>query len=212
MKRRGFISIIAGAGGSFLLPPTVLRRIEEISSGVCDPRVLSPDVPSLTIHALESYGRYILHLGDPEAEPCYPTLREFIENKGFYPDDDDSAREYLEETWFAGDESKREIRQAIRDLQGRLEDEIDGAERDQWLEWDYTLCECSMAAAFRYLEVLPLSDGCTGGDISMGTLSFIEGDHPGSNTTYVELDGLGAIASLQHRLNELGEGVRIEVD
>ena len=69
-----------------------------------------------------------------------------------------------------------------------------------------------MARAFRYLEVLPLSDGCTGGDISMGRLSFIEGAHPGSNTTYVELDGLGAIASLQHRLNELGEGVRIEVE
>ena len=211
MKRRGFLSIIAGAGGSFLLPPAVSRRIEEICSGACDPRVLSPSVPSLTLLAQENLGGYILHLGDPDAEPCYPSLREFIENKGFYPDDDDSARRYLKETWFAGDESGKEVRDAVRDLQRRLDDEIDGAERDEWLDWDYALRESSMAAAFRYLEYLPLSDGCMGGDISIGTLSFIEGPHPGSNMTYVELDSLGAIASLQHRLKELGEGVRIEV-
>ena len=69
--------------------------------------------------------------------------------------------------------------------------------------------ECTLAAAFRYLEPLPLKDEEKLGDLSLGSISFIEGAHPGSNTTYVELDGLGAISALQHRLNQLGEGVRI---
>lgn len=35
------------------------------------------------------------------------------------------------------------------------------------------------------------------------------GDRPGSNLTCVELGSLSAIASLQHRLNELQTGARI---
>jgi hypothetical protein len=42
-------------------------------------------------------------------------------------------------------------------------------------------------------------------------LSFIEGDRPGSNLTYCSADSLQALASLQHRLNELKEGVRIRI-
>ncbi len=45
----------------------------------------------------------------------------------------------------------------------------------------------------------------------LGHLSFIEGDRPGSNLTYVEADSLAAIASLQHRLNELKSGARIVI-
>ena len=68
------------------------------------------------------------------------------------------------------------------------------------------------ALAFHYLLDLPLDDDreCSGFDL--GSLSFIEGDRPGSNLTYVEIDSLAAIAGLQHRLNELKTGARIIVD
>ena len=56
---------------------------------------------------------------------------------------------------------------------------------------------------------LPLDDGGSDDGLDLGDLSFIEGDRPGSNLTYVEADSLAAIASLQHRLNELQTGARI---
>jgi hypothetical protein len=68
-----------------------------------------------------------------------------------------------------------------------------------------------MARAYSYLRDLPLDDGKSRGDFDLGSLSFIEGDRPGSNLTYVEADSLAAVASLQHRLNKLKTGARIVV-
>lgn len=172
MKRRGFISIIAGAGGSFLLPPAVLRQIKEIRSGIADPRILAPDQPALILSAHKSFEGYIIHLGDPAAEPDYPTVEEYIESRGFNPYCDKSMENYLIETWFVGDESRRKVREAIKGIRDTFGEPIEGHDRDCWEEWEYALSECSMAKAFRYLEVLPLSDGYTAGDISMGCLSF----------------------------------------
>ena len=69
-----------------------------------------------------------------------------------------------------------------------------------------------MAMAYRYLADLPLGDpGKRFPGDPLGRLRFIEGDHPGSNLTYVEAPDLATIACLQHRLNELDENVRIEI-
>jgi hypothetical protein len=69
-----------------------------------------------------------------------------------------------------------------------------------------------MASAYRRLEDLPLDDGQ--GERSgsrLGELRFIEGDHPGSNLTYVEAPDLATLACLQNRLNELGQNLAIEI-
>jgi hypothetical protein len=62
------------------------------------------------------------------------------------------------------------------------------------------------------LRDLPLDDGhrLKNGD-PLGELSFIEGDHPGSNLTYVEAPDLATLACLQNRLNELGQSLAIEI-
>lgn len=211
MKRRSFLSIVAGCYASCVVPPRIARRIHEVSTGASDPRVLAPAQFDLTLLAQENYGSYMLHLGDPEAEPDYPTMREYIESRGFYGGDDDSLRSYLEDTWFSGDESSKEVRQAVADLKLDLDNPIEGVERDQWMDWEYELRECTQAAAFRYLEALPLKDDQDASGSCLGSLSFIEGDRPGSNFTYVEADGLAAIASLQHRLNELQTGANIVI-
>jgi hypothetical protein len=39
----------------------------------------------------------------------------------------------------------------------------------------------------------------------------VEGDRPGSNLTYVEAADLATLACLQHRLNELNQGIKIEI-
>ena len=75
------------------------------------------------------------------------------------------------------------------------------------------MCESPIAQAYHYLSGLPLhnldDDGGTG--LDLGELSFIQGDRPGSNFTYCSADSREALASLQHRLNELKEGVRIRI-
>ena len=46
---------------------------------------------------------------------------------------------------------------------------------------------------------------------SLGELKFFEGPCPGSNWTWVETDDGLVLASLQRRLLELGEDVRLQV-
>ena len=50
-----------------------------------------------------------------------------------------------------------------------------------------------------------------GSGLQLGNLGFVEGDRPGSNLTYVEAADLATLACLQHRLNELNEGIKIEI-
>jgi hypothetical protein len=81
------------------------------------------------------------------------------------------------------------------------------------MEWDFESSQSPMAHAFHYLSELPLHNlkGALGTGLNLGELSFIQGDRPGSNFTYCSADSLEALASLQHRLNELKEGVRIRI-
>ena len=69
-----------------------------------------------------------------------------------------------------------------------------------------------MASAYRHLQSLPLGDKCgIRGKNPLGELGFVEGDHPGSNFTYVRAPDLATLACLQTRLNELGENLAIEI-
>ncbi len=209
MNRRNFLMLSGLAGGSCLIPAAIARRIRDVCLGNSQPLILTPDRFTLELYAQECFGNYHLHLGNPENEPEYPTLREFIERRSFDPDDDKSLREYLME-WRSYDENESgEIKDAIKSLKSELDDPIDDSERASWDEWEGEMSEGTLPQAFHYLSELPLDDGKSPNGIDLGSLSFIEGDRPGSNLTYVEADSLAAIASLQHRLNSLQTGARI---
>jgi hypothetical protein len=66
-----------------------------------------------------------------------------------------------------------------------LDEPIDGYERENWMAWDFEMHDSPMARAYSYLRDLPLDDGKSRGDFDLGSLSFVEGDRPGSNLTYV---------------------------
>lgn len=211
MKRRNFLTLAGLASGSCLIPAAIARRIHEVCIGASQPLILAPDDWDTELYAEESCGRYLLHLGDPGVEPEVPSLREFIESRSFNPNDDESLREYLTD-WRSCDVSdSEEINDAIEWLKGELDDPIDGMELDHWLDWDFETREGTLPRAYHYLLDLPLDDGRPFAGFDLGSLSFIEGDRPGSNLTYVEAESLAAIASLQHRLNELKTGARIIV-
>lgn len=212
MNRRSFLSIIAGSGGSCLIPAAIARRIHDVCIGASQPLILAPERFSFDLYAQESCGHYLLHLGNPEDEIEYPTLREFMEGRSFDPDDDKSLRDYLIDWRSCDEDDTEEIKEAIESLKSELDEPIDDRERDSWDEWEGEMSEGTLPLAYHYLAGLPLDDGEDVGDFDLGSLSFIQGDHPGSNLTYVEADSLAAIASLQHRLNALKTGARIIVD
>ena len=210
MNRRSFLTLSGLASGSILLPAALARRIRETCIGNQQPLILAPEEAGTTLYAVENYNSYLLHLGDPNEEPDYPTLREFIEDRGFNPKKDKSLRAYLIE--FRGEEDFDEKEEgAIWSLKEELDEQIDGYEREHWMEWDFELRDSPMALAFHYLNSLPLDGGSDGRGFQLGDLCFTEGDRPGSNLTYVEADDLATLACLQHRLNALDEGACIRI-
>lgn len=93
----------------------------------------------------------------------------------------------------------------------KAEETIDGVALEKW-ENRQEMYEGPAALAYRMLEDLPLDDGRgERSDNPLGELRFIEGDHPGSNLTYVEAPDLATLACLQNRLNELDENRAIEI-
>jgi hypothetical protein len=209
MNRRNFLTLAGASAGSFLIPSAVARRIRDVCLGNSQPLILAPASHRFDLYAQKDFNGYLLHLGDPSKEPKYPTLREFIEDRGFDPETTESLRDYLVDWRSYDEESDDPIKDAIEELKQALDEPIDGYERDHWMDWDFEMHHGSLPGAYRYLSKLPLDDGSDASGFDLGSLSFIEGDRPGSNLTYVEADSLAAVASLQHRLNSLDTGARI---
>jgi hypothetical protein len=213
MKRRHFLSLSGLVSGACIIPAGIARRIHAAALQPAGPLILAPENALTDLFAEDTGFGYYLYLGDPNAEPDYPTLSEFIESKGFDSGDDDELRLYAIEWRGYEEDFIEEEEGAIEQLKGELNDPIDGRERDHWMNWDFESRQSPMAQAYQYLSGLPLHnmDGAWETGLDLGDLSFIEGDRPGSNLTYCSADSLQALASLQHRLNELKEGVRIRI-
>ena len=211
MNRRSFLSLSGLVSGSTLIPASLARRIRETCIGNRQPLIMAPEEALTRLYAVDNYGSYMLHLGDPNEEPDYPTLREFIEDKGFNPKKDKSLREYLIEYRGCEEDFNEKEEGAIWSLKQELDQPIDGYERDHWMEWDFEMSDSPMARAFHYLNGIPLDGGCDTRGLQLGDLRFVEGDRPGSNLTYVEAVDLATLACLQHRLNELNQAMKIEI-
>ena len=207
MKRREFLTLCGLAAGSVLIPAPIARLIRDTCVLGGKPLILSPPPKGASlIYAVYEYGDYTLYVGDPDEAAPVPAWEEFIENRGVDLKIDEERFDFLEQ-FFAWDRCEGEPEPEIP-----LHDPIKGGALQFYLDWDFELQESPMAQAFHYLNGLPL---CPGGDPvvgdPLGKLSFIEGDRPGSNLTYVQAPDLATIACLQHRLNELDENIHIEI-
>lgn len=207
MKRREFLTLCGLAAGSVLIPAPIARLIRDTCVLGGKPLIISPPPKGASlVYAVYEYGDYTLHYGDPDAEPPVPTWEEFIDSRGVDLKIDEERFDFLEQ-YFGWDRSGEEPEPEIP-----LGEPIDDGALEFYLDWDFEMRESPMAQAFHYLNGLPL---CPGGDPvvgdPLGKLSFIEGDRPGSNLTYVQAPDLATIACLQHRLNELDENIHIEI-
>ena len=205
MRRRDFLSLCGLAAGSCLVPAAVARIIRETCVLAREPYLILPRDPSNTLYALSTDGKFefMLHLGDPCEEKTPPTWRDYFDEYEGIDIEDKSA---VEEWW--------------RDQVGDPEDdpitiqadqEIDGVALEKWQTHE-ELVEGPAASAFHYLRDLPLDDDRgLGGSSPLGELSFIQGDRPGSNLTYVEAPDLASLACLQNRLNAICENLSVEI-
>jgi hypothetical protein len=205
MKRRDFLSICGLAAGSCLVPEAIARVIRDTCVLAHEPYLILPRNPKDTIYAYSGDGTtdFMLHIGDPTVQEPAPTWREYFDE---YEGIDINDKEAVEEWWRdqVGDPEEDPI-----NIQA--DDEIDGVALDRW-ETHQELIESPAASAFHYLRDLPLDDDRgLGGSSPLGELSFIQGDRPGSNLTYVGAPDLATLACLQNRLNEIGENLAIEI-
>ena len=202
MKRRDFFTLSGLALGSILIPSSVARLIRDTCVENGEPLLFTPRSSRSLLYAVDDCGSYTFHIGDPYAEPEPPNWDEYLEMRGVETSDPESVKEYFRDQWGSepGDE-----------LEITLTDPIDGYTRELWLDGEYSMQSSSMALGYHYLQGLPLCPDRkkVPGD-ALGSLSFIEGPHPGSNLTYVQAPDYSTVACLQHRLNELGEGVEIK--
>lgn len=205
MRRREFLSLCGLAAGSYLVPDAVARVIRETCVLARQPYLVLPRNPKSTLYALSTDGAtdFMLHLGDPSEEAKIPTWREYFDE---YESIDINDKAAVEEWW----------RDQVGDPEDdpvtiQADEEIDGVALERY-ETHQELIESPAASAFHYLRDLPLDDDRgLGGSSPLGELSFIQGDRPGSNLTYVEAPDLASLACLQNRLNEIGENLAIEI-
>jgi hypothetical protein len=201
MKRRDFLTLSGLALGSILIPSQVARLIRETCVENEKPLLITPRSPRGILYAVDDCGSYTFHRGDPYKEPDPPTWEEYLDMNGVQTIDPESVKEYFRDQVGCEPGEEPEI---------TLTDPIDGYIFELWLDGDYSMQSSSMALGYHYLQGLPLCPERkkVPGD-ALGSLSFIEGPHPGSNLTYVQAPDYSTVACLQHRLNELGEGVEI---
>ena len=232
MKRRDFLSLCGLAAGSCLVPDAIARAIRDACVLAERPYLVLPRNPSSTLYTYSNNGKmdFTFYLGDPTEEEKTPTWRQYFdEYEGIDVEDEESVADWWREhvgdpeehrsagalgvdPAHAGPEGPDEQERASHHpITIKADETIDGAALEKW-EFRQEVYEGPMASAYRRLEDLPFDDGR--GERSgspLGELRFIEGDHPGSNLTYVEAPDLATLACLQSRLNELGESLAIKI-
>jgi hypothetical protein len=65
-----------------LIPASIARRIHAAVLQPAGPLILAPEDALTEIFAQDTGYGFHLYLGDPNTEPDYPTLSEFIETRG----------------------------------------------------------------------------------------------------------------------------------
>jgi len=199
MKRRDFLKLLGLSTGSLLLPEGVAQLIRDTCVLNNKPLIIEPPTITSVIIAMKEYDNFQFHIGDPYADPVPPSWEEWLSDQGVDFEDYEKMAEHL------GCDPED-----VADFD--LTEPIDGCALGNWEEWGGERNDNTMGKAFNYLSNLPLCPpGSEQAGDPLGQLHFIDGAHPGSNLLYVEAPSLASIACLQHRLNELGENVRIDI-
>ena len=190
ITRRQFLLSIPAAVAGFTIPSFFLEATEYLAN-TGSPLLLPPPRQDSILFAVDDgTGNYQLNIGDPYVGPPQMTLREYIDTY-FWGDDDD----YMEEAELG----KKEFRLALDDY---IDEEI-------YLEqWCRSFSPNKLA--YDYLACLDLGSEFES-DNTAGLIEFVEGPTPGNDYIGVHATDHLSLSLLQNRLNQLNEGVKIEI-
>ena len=197
MNRRSFLIRSAGTIGA-LLTTQFLKEAQWLIANEEKPLlILLKESGIQTLYAAESEGKFALFLGSKPNEYIDPqfTWEEFGNTAWGHSEVD--TIEYLMES----------LGLCKCQAEERLHERADDSEVfDWWLRH-----QSPNALVFNHLEGLDLGPEFGRGGITAGGIRFIDGFHPGNETLWVEVPDLLSISLLQARLNELGQGIKLEV-
>ena len=206
MKRRHFLLDAASCLPCCLLPGDLVRRAAAaLEAGDTAAALAAPTRAVTTLYALNDGYRFMLSLGSTATEPAPLSWREWANLRGIDIDNQEEFRD------FSIERELLEESEATSRLFSSPDETIPSGLQSDYLDWGWAHSDSPQAQAHHYLRALDLGNAPTARGESLGELSFIEGPMPGSNWTWVETDNELVLASLQRRLLELGEDIRIEV-
>jgi hypothetical protein len=192
---------------AWFLAPDLARRIEWVSQH--EQRPLLPDIqtPTESLFADFDNGRFTLSL-DVRAfhdKLHHLTWEEYFDDQGIGIDDTEAILDWASDKgWHEPDEGE------VFNIP-HPDDPIDDGLFEELLEWGWSLNDSGTSRAYHYLNELNLCpQKPTSGD-ALGHLELVQGDHPGSHSTFAFAHCNQTLSCLQHRLLELGEKVKIIV-
>jgi hypothetical protein len=188
ITRRKFL---IGAGSVLTLPLLNMFTWHLENMGV--PLIEAPAQPKNVIY-VSAYMDYQLNLNEfPDKIPSI-TWREFL----------------FEKLGYSVPKHRRDFRR-IYDEWGVMPHQFDDECEDYVWEPYWCRVESPNALAYDLLDRLEIGRELTGPGEAAGGLQFVDGPMPGSDYLGVHADDELSVSLLQHRLNELGTGIAIEM-
>lgn len=187
--RRAFI---VGAGSALTLP--IVSKFEWFIRNEGRPLIEVPRHPVDTLFVgLYSHGQ--ITLGPEISSPPTITWREYLTQN---------------EAWGDLPTRRSELREICNEYGIEPESLDSECDSEFWIDsWGRT--ESPNARAYHLLSTLDLGPELCGGPGEVGELSFVDGPAPGNDYLGVHVYDDLSISLLQHRLNELGENIVVEV-
>ena len=176
----------------------ILPAFCEKAFGYCEncnePLLIAPKQPEEILYACKNFAAegYQLNLGNPEEQLLEMTTRDFCITYG----------EGDPERWWREEWSDVEDDESID-----MDEQLDLC---LVLDW-WALQHSANAKAYHYLECLDLGPQLENAR-AVGNLDFTFGACPGNDYMGVAARDDVTLSLLQHRLNELGAGIKVELD
>ena len=147
----------------------------------------------------------ILYSGNPKEEPDYPTLKEYLTDLGYDPENKDSLLDYSIEMGLCELEVEELKKNGVSPSThlGNLDERLDtqSEEAGNWIESIYSMKE-SPAAKMKIFLQQELAQGVSG-------IRFVEGEQGDGNLHYATADNLEAVKRLEDTLTNMGHTVEV---
>ena len=203
-RRQFVLEGISSIGGWYVASELVskLSDLKDQDVRKFIPKVRNPD----EILYVWDGGNYGLQLGLCEPGENYTdiklTWRDWFDREGIDPENKNELLQWAIDNGEAYPEDKE---YECPELDEQVHDGI----LELYKEWDWEINHCPEARAFHFLSNIELAPEKAEDD-PLGNISFLQGEHPGSNMTAAFADSKMTIYGLHNRLLEMGHDIEIK--